>query len=145
MTIDRETMSFHFERVLDGSCADAFDAWTKPEELSQWWDPDGVPLVSCTVDLRVGGAFNLQNAGGHAPPFVGVYTALERPTKLEFEAMGTRGTVLFEAVRSQTKMTVVIRSPSREHFEMFSKLGIYEGTQRTFDNLVARFQRRKAS
>jgi hypothetical protein len=34
-------------------------------------------------------------------------------------------------------MTVTIRCGSAEHLEMFLKLGIDEGTDRTFDNLVA--------
>jgi uncharacterized protein YndB with AHSA1/START domain len=142
MTIDRETLSFHFERLLDASEAEAFDAWTTPDQLAAWWDPTGAPLAACEIDLRVGGAFTLQNAG-HAPPFRGVYTVLERPTTLAFEAMGTVGTVRFVAERHQTRMTVVIKSPSREHFETFTRLGIYEGTQRTFDNLVARFSSKK--
>jgi len=36
-----------------------------------------------------------------------------------------------------THMTVTIRCGSAEHLEMFLKLGIDEGTDRTFDNLVA--------
>lgn len=141
MTIDTEKMTFHFERVLDASPDEAFDAWTRPEQLKTWWDPTGTPLVSCTIDLRVGGTFTLKNSG-HAPPFSGTYKTLERPTKLEFEANGSLGTVNFKAERAKTRMTVLIRSPTRAHFEMFTKLAIYEGTQQTFDNLVKRFQMR---
>jgi hypothetical protein len=33
-------------------------------------------------------------------------------------------------------MSVSIRSPSAEHFEMFVKLGVQAGTSKTLDNLV---------
>ncbi|MFT3707536.1 MAG: SRPBCC domain-containing protein [Archangium sp.] len=141
MTIDKEKLTFHFERMLDATPGDAFDAWTKPEELSEWWDPDGRRLVSCAIDLRVGGTFTLKNAG-HAPPFSGVYTVLDRPKTIAFEANGSIGTVKFEAAGDRTRMNVSIKSPSREHFEMFTKLAIYEGTQRTFDNLMQHFASR---
>ena len=34
-------------------------------------------------------------------------------------------------------MSVSIRSPTAEHFEMFVKPGVQAGTSRTLDNLVA--------
>ncbi len=133
--IDREHTSIHFERVLDAPPADVFDAWTQPARISQWWDPTGVPLVSCTVDLKPKGAFRFVTEG-HAPPFEGTYEVVERPSRLEFQAMGARGTVTLDRHEQGTLMKVSIRSPSPEHFEMFVKLGVDKGTSATLDNLV---------
>lgn len=135
-SIDRAERTFHFERLLDASRDDVFDAWTKPDELAQWWDPTGKKLTACTIDLKVNGSFRFVS-DGHAPPFEGVYRVVDRPSRLEFEAMGAYGTIKLEAQADKTRMHVSIRSPSSEHFEMFLKLGVNVGTSTTFDNLTA--------
>ena len=134
-SIDRNERTFHFERVLDADREEVFDAWTKPEQLSQWWDPTGKKLASCTIDLRVNGSFRLVS-DGHAPPFEGVYRLIERPSRLEFDAMGALGSIVLDEQADKTRMRVSIRSPSQEHFEMFLKLGVNVGTSTTFDNLA---------
>ncbi len=111
-TIDRSTFTITFKRKLAASPEAVFDAWTRSEQISAWWDPDGVSLRECSIDLRVGGEFKLVNSG-HSPPFAGAYRVIERP-----------------------EMTVTIRSSGPEHLEQFVKLGVADGTARTLDNLV---------
>lgn len=139
--IDRTTLTLSFQRKIDATPEDVFDAWTKPDEISTWWDPTGAPLVACEIDLRVGGRFTFTN-DGHGPPFTGAYTVVEPPAKLVFEAMGATGTVEIAAEGSRTMMRVTIRCGSREHLEKLLELGIHDGTARTLDNLVARFSTR---
>jgi uncharacterized protein YndB with AHSA1/START domain len=140
-TIDREQKTVSFERLLSASPEEAFDAWTRPEQIAQWWDPTGTPLVSCSIDLRPKGAFQFVTAG-HAPPFEGVYDVIDRPGRLEFHAMGAKGTVTLRRHEQGTLMSVSIQCPSTEHFEMFVKLGVQTGTARTLDNLVELLRRR---
>jgi uncharacterized protein YndB with AHSA1/START domain len=134
-TTDQETFTIAFERQLPASRAEVFDAWTKPEQIAEWWDPTGARLVACEIDLRPGGAFRFVN-DGHSPPFSGTYSVIERPSRLVFEAMGSVGTVTLETAKSGTRMSVTIRCASKEHLEHFVKLGIATGTDRTLDNLV---------
>lgn len=142
-SVDHSTFTLTFARTIAASPADIFDAWTKPDEISQWWDPEGVPLQQCTIDLRVGGAFSFVNRG-HSPPFTGFYRVIERPSLLVFDAMGAVGTVRLDADGAErTRMTVTIRCSGREHLEQFMKLGIAAGTERTLDNLVAHAARRR--
>ncbi|MFO0725642.1 MAG: SRPBCC domain-containing protein [Myxococcota bacterium] len=141
--IDKANHTFTFKRVFPAKREEIFDAWTKPEHVRCWWDPSGTPLAECVIDLRPGGAFRFTNQGdAHSPPFAGVYQVVERPSMLVFEAMGALGTVKLEEKAGTTTMMVTIRCGSSEHFEMFMKLGVHEGTDRTFDNLVAYQQRR---
>lgn len=135
-TVNRATFTITFERVIAASREQVFDAWTKPEHVTEWWDPSGAPLVACTIDLRPGGAFRFVN-DGHAPPFEGAYRVIERPAKLVFDALGALGTVLIEKRGAKTHVTVSIRCASAEHLEQFVKLGVDAGTNRTLDNLVA--------
>ncbi len=137
-TINQEQKSVSFERFLSASPEEAFDAWTQPEQITHWWDPSGAPLVSCSIDLKPRGAFRFVTAA-HAPPFEGVYEVIDRPSRLEFSAAGAKGTVSFKRHERGTLMSVSIKSPSAEHFEMFVRLGVQAGTSKTLDNLVARF------
>jgi uncharacterized protein YndB with AHSA1/START domain len=134
-TIDQETFTIAFERKLPVSRADVFDAWTKPEQIAEWWDPTGARLVTCEIDLRPGGAFRFVNEG-HGPPFAGTYSVIDRPSRLVFEAMGSVGTVTLEAVGATTRMSVTIRCASKEQLEHFATMGIVPNTDRTLDNLV---------
>lgn len=136
-SIDCTTFTITFQRALKAAREDVFDAWTHPDQISQWWDPSGAPLTECAVDLRPGGAFKFVNKdSAHSPPFAGVYRAIEAPSLLVFDAMGSVGTVRLEADRDTTNMTVTIRCASAEHLEQFVKLGVDVGTERTLDNLV---------
>ena len=141
-TVDKDTFTITFKRTLGASLEQVFDAWTRPEHIQHWWDPTGAPLSECLVDLRPGGTFKFVNQdSGHSPPFAGTYRCVERPSKLEFEALGAVGTVVLESKASVTHMTVFIRCSSAEHLEQFIKLGVDAGTAQTLDNLVTYLQK----
>ncbi|MDP3745521.1 MAG: SRPBCC domain-containing protein [Phenylobacterium sp.] len=54
-------------RTFNGPARIVFEAWTKPELMKLWWAPKsaGVPLLSCEMDVRVGGRYRLKF--GHDP------------------------------------------------------------------------------
>jgi len=133
--VDEATLTISFERRLPVPRERVFDAWTRSEQVAEWWDPTGARLVTCEIDLRVGGKFTFVNEG-HGPPFAGTYTTIDRPARLAFDALGSAGTIDFERVPEGTRMRVAIRCASHEHLQHFVKLGVAEGTDRTLDNLV---------
>lgn len=135
-TIDQKTFTITFERRLPASRDAVFDAWTRPEQISEWWDPTGARLAECRVDLRPGGAFHFVN-NGHSPPFTGTYSIVERPSKLVFDALGSIGTITLERAGDATQMRVTIRCASKAHLDQFIALGVATNTDRTLDNLVA--------
>src|SRR3954469_18969042 len=93
-TVDRATFTITFQRTFAAPREDVFEAWTQPEQLAEWWDPTGARLSECAIDLRPGGAFKLVNQdAAHGPPFSGVYRAIEAPSLIVFEALGSVGTV----------------------------------------------------
>ena len=134
---DADKLTLTFQRTLKASREQVFDAWTRPEEISEWWDPSGAKLVGCTIDLRPEGSFSFVNQG-HSPPFSGVYRVIERPARLVFEALGSVGTVVLESEGNLTRMQVTIRCTSAEQFEQFARFGVRENTEKTLDNLVRR-------
>lgn len=76
-------------RIIDSNRQKVWDAWTKPEHLSQWF---GVPPLAATaettsIDLRVGGSWraDMVNANdGSRQPFAGKYISINSPSKLVF-------------------------------------------------------------
>jgi len=48
-------------RTFDGPARLVFEAWTRPELFKQWWVPKsmGMSLLSCEMDVRVGGGYRL--------------------------------------------------------------------------------------
>ena len=48
-------------RTFNGPARIVFEAWTKPELFKQWWVPKsmGLSLLSCEMDVRVGGRYRL--------------------------------------------------------------------------------------
>src|SRR5215217_2086699 len=71
-------------RRFEAPRARVFEAWTKPEHVSQWWDPSGAPLASCEIDLRPGGKFRFVNQGPHEQAFTGTYREITPPARLVF-------------------------------------------------------------
>jgi uncharacterized protein YndB with AHSA1/START domain len=49
-------------RTFDFPAQAVFDAWAKQDHFKQWWTPksSGMTLLSCDMDVRVGGAYRLQ-------------------------------------------------------------------------------------
>jgi uncharacterized protein YndB with AHSA1/START domain len=142
--VDRSSRTIRLSRDLDASQVDIFEAWTKPEHLSCWWDAAGKPLATCEIDLRPGGAFKFVSKGRPDMPFAGVYKEIVSPSRLVFEALGSTGRVLLREADGKTRMTVEIECRSDEQFGQFLKMGVNVGTGQTLDNLVA-YLRSRAS
>ena len=53
-------------RTVNGPAHLVFEAWTKPELFKRWWVPKsfGLNLLSCDLDVRVGGKYRLVFAHG---------------------------------------------------------------------------------
>ncbi|WP_048648569.1 SRPBCC family protein [Nitratireductor soli] len=135
--LDKDGNRLILRRTVKTSAEKLFDAWTKPEQVSKWWDPSGHNLVACVIDLRVGGGFSFVNEGFEDHPFEGTYTEISRPQRIVFSAMGAEGSVLLEEDGATTHMIVEMKCGSREQLEQFVKMGIGDGTAKSLDNLVA--------
>ena len=133
---DAESHTIRWERRVDAARSEVFEAWTKPEQVACWWDPDGERLVTCEIDLRPGGSFAFATRSHSEMPFAGVYREIAPPERLVFEAMGATGRVMLADAAGGTQMVVEIACRSKDHFDQFVKMGVHEGTARTLDNFV---------
>jgi uncharacterized protein YndB with AHSA1/START domain len=137
LDIDRRTHTIRLARVFDASRAQIFEAWTKPEQVTCWWDAAGDPLTACEIDLRAGGAFKFVTKSHPEMPFAGTYREIAPPDRLVFEALGATGRVVLREVAGKTHMTVEIECRSAEQLDQYLKMGVDVGTSQTLDNLVA--------
>lgn len=140
--IDRDTHTIRLTRDFDASRTDVFDAWTRPEHVTCWWDCDREPLLVCEIDLRIGGRFKFATKARPELVFTGVYLEISPPDRLVFEAIESTGRIVLREVAGLTRMTVEIECRSAEQLEQFLKMGVATGTSQTLDNLVAYMQRR---
>jgi uncharacterized protein YndB with AHSA1/START domain len=141
LTIDHKSHTIRLTRYFDAPRAHVFDAWTRAERVKCWWDPAGVPLLTCEIDLRPGGSFKFVSKGHEEMPFAGTYSEVIPPDRLVFEAMGATGRVILQEEKSKTQMLVEIQCRSAEHLAQFLKIGVDKGTSQTLDNLVAYISR----
>jgi uncharacterized protein YndB with AHSA1/START domain len=138
VVVDWDRHAIVLTRMFAAPQEQVFEAWTRPEHVTCWWDPAGLPLAECEIDLRPGGAFRFVNHGSSGTQrFAGVYCEIAPPDYLVFEAMGAIGRVTFEEIDGKTHLTVRIECGSAAQLERYLKTGIDSGTAKTLDNLVA--------
>jgi uncharacterized protein YndB with AHSA1/START domain len=71
-------------RTVDAPRELVFDCWTKPEHMRRWLGPRALTMVSCEVDLRVGGGYRYVHRApdGQEYAFRGEYREIVRPERL---------------------------------------------------------------
>lgn len=80
-------------RILKAPREQVFDALTNPAALAQWWGPEGCACPDPKVDLRIGGAYQLDilESDGTLNKLTGRYLAIEPPARLRFTWTWTEG------------------------------------------------------
>ncbi len=99
-------------RTFNGPARIVFEAWTKPELFRRWWAPKsmGMSLLSCEMDVRVGGKYRLEFEPD-AMAFFGTYLEVTRHSRLVWtnEEGGEGGpvtTVTFEEKGGKTLLVM---------------------------------------
>lgn len=128
-------------RTFNGPAHIVFQAWTKPELFMRWWAPKsmGVPMLSCEMDVRVGGGYRI--AFGHdaasAMEFFGKYLDVIPNARLvwtnEESDDAAVTTVTFEEKDGKTLLVLHEVYPSKEAFEANS--GAEGGLPEQFEQL----------
>ena len=109
-------------RTFNGPARIVFEAWTKPDLFRRWWVPKsmGMSLLSCEMDVRVGGRYRLEFAHGDSrTAFFGTYLEVTPHSRLVWtnEEGGEGGpvtTVTFEEQRGKTLLVMHELYPSKE-------------------------------
>lgn len=121
-TVERRSeREFVVTRTFNGPARIVFEAWTRPELFRRWWVPQsfGLTLLSCEMDVRVGGGYRLEFAADPQPmAFFGKYLEVTPHSRLcwsnDESPEGAVTTVTFEEHAGKTKVVLVDRYPSKE-------------------------------
>lgn len=132
-------------RTINGPARLVFEAWTRAELFKQWWVPksSGMSLLSCELDVRMGGRYRLVFKHPAAPEpmtFHGQYLEVIVPSRLVWtnEESGEAGqisTVTFEEKAGKTLMTLHELYPSKEALDEAMASGSQAGTEESFEQL----------
>lgn len=81
-----EKTSLEIKRFINAPRARVYTAWTDPEQLKQWWGPEGVRTRNFTADARIGGKYrwDLYNQEGEEMTVFGEYRELIAGKKIVF-------------------------------------------------------------
>ncbi len=83
----REPRDFTLTRIVNAPRERVFRAFIEPARMQQWWAPRGYRMLSCTLDLREGGAWRMRiqsEETGEILSEAGVYRAIREPERLSF-------------------------------------------------------------
>lgn len=132
-------------RTIKAPPRSVFEAWTTAEMFQRWWVPKsfGLTLLSCELDVRVGGTYRLVFAHPDAPEgmaFHGKYLEVKPPSLLVWtnEEAGGNGqitTVTFEERAGQTLLVVHDLYPSKEALDQDMSAGSTSWSDETFSQL----------
>lgn len=128
-------------RTFDAPPRLVFEAWTRPDLFRQWWVPKsmGMSLLSCELDVRVGGKYRLVFAHGDSQAaFFGTYKEVTPPSRLawtnEESDEGSLTTVTFEDKGGKTLLVMRELYPSKEALDA-AGTGAADATKETFEQL----------
>src|SRR5678816_3998128 len=128
-------------RTFDGPARIVFEAWTRPELFKRWWAPKsmGMSLLSCEMDVRVGGKYRLVFEQNAAMAFFGTYLEVTPHSRLAWtnEEGGEDGpvtTVTFEERGGRTLLVMHELYPSKEALDA-AGTGAADVMNETFEQL----------
>jgi uncharacterized protein YndB with AHSA1/START domain len=110
-------------RTFNAPARIVFEAWTKPELFKRWWVPKsfGISLLSCEMDVRVGGTYRLVFSHPASPEpmaFFGRYIEVTPHSRIvwtnEESADGPVTTVTFEEKDGRTLLVLRETYASRQ-------------------------------
>jgi uncharacterized protein YndB with AHSA1/START domain len=129
-------------RTFNAPARLVFEAWTEPELFQRWWVPKsiGLTLLSCEMDVRVGGGYRLVFDWKPEPlAFFGKYLEVTPHTRLSWSndesPDGAITTVTFDESGGKTRVVVEDLYPSKEALDAAIASGSTAGFTEQFVQL----------
>ena len=149
--LDREVV---ISRLIDAPRTLVYAAWADPEQIQQWFGPDGMAIETREIDLRPGGVwrFDMVTRDGFRYTNRMVFLRMEAPAFIEVEHGSDqdddpgrfRMLVTFdEQSDGKTVLTLRQMHPTRERRETVIGFGAVEYGGQTLNKLAAHVARRQ--
>jgi PhnB protein len=137
-TADRE---IRISRLLNAPIDLVWEVWTDPEHISKWWGPDGFTNTIHSMDLKVGGEWNLTMHGPDGTDFKNksIFKEIVPHKKIVYEHVSTpkfMTSIEFESQGKKTLMNWHMLFESREQFvQVVKTFKADEGLQQNVEKL----------
>lgn len=148
--IGAEDREINLARVFNAPREAVFRAWTDPDQVAQWWGPDGFSTVTESMDVRPGGVWRFVMHGPDGVDYsnVVVFQDIAPPERLAYIHGGAPDdphafevNVTFKPAGAGTRVMIVMRFPTREcRDRVVKEHGAVEGGNQTLARLAARLE-----
>lgn len=140
-------LEIEMTREFDAPRRLVFDAMTKTEYLKRWLGCEQNPVLTCEIDLRVGGSYRfvLAGPGGIETTLQGTYTEIVKPERLVFvERFSMPGFTsdeyqvksIFVEHGGKTTLTTTILHSSKENRDGQLNAGIDKGVEPAYERIA---------
>ena len=146
--LDRDPKTIVATHEFEAPRALAFEVWTNPRHLAQWWCPDGLTTTTSRFDMKVGGAwrFVVHGPDGRNHEHRITFDKIVPPDLIRYhhggeddvETVQFRTTVTFEELeRNLTRVTLYATFPSAaERDRVVQEYGAAEGAKQTLSRVA---------
>lgn len=141
-TTDREIV---ISRVFDAPREIVFEAFIHPEQVKQWWGPNGFTTTTHEMDVRPGGVWLFTMHGPDGRDYYNVirYVEIARPERLVYDHGSDEHSPLFHAtvtfvdVGGKTEVTLhSVFETAEERNRVVEEHGAIEGGKQTLGRLA---------
>jgi uncharacterized protein YndB with AHSA1/START domain len=145
MAAKPESSQITITRVYDAPVRAVWDAWTDPDQVSQWWGPRGFTLTHHSKDLRPGGHWHYTMHGPDGMDYENTtkYYEVVECSKLVYDHGGHkdrpplfRVTALFTEIEGKTRLEMSMTFPTAEATAETRKFIKKAGGEGTWDRLA---------
>jgi uncharacterized protein YndB with AHSA1/START domain len=86
MTAESRELTLEMKRVLAAARPIVFEAFSAPDELAQWWGPEGFSVPSLDFNPRVGHNYRIEMQPPDGDPFYlsGEFREVDPPARLAY-------------------------------------------------------------
>ena len=133
-------------RLINAPRERVFEAWTNPEQVVQWWGPDGFTNTIHEMEVKPGGVwrFIMHGPDGRDYPNKIVFIEVVKPELLVYKHSGDDGTedvthystVTFEEQNGKTNLVMrLVFDTAEERERVVKEYGAKEGGIQTINKL----------
>lgn len=151
MPTQTQSADIKLYREYDAPLSAVWEAWSKAEQIAQWWGPRGFTTTTQARELKTGGTWKYTMHGPDKVDYENFtkYLEVEDGKKLVYDHGGTenskalfRVTVLFSEEDGKTKFDMTMTFPSPEAAETSTRFIKKAGGEATWDRLAEFLEKR---
>jgi uncharacterized protein YndB with AHSA1/START domain len=141
------TNELRMTRRLPATPAEIFRAWVDPDQVREWWGPNGMTTPVCEIEPRVGGRYRtvMRDAEGREYDNLGIIDELAEPRRIVMRMPEAAGgpmagasvAVTLEPEAEGTRLDVRWQHPTEEMRAAHEAMGFDRGWGEMLDRLTA--------